>query len=151
MLCRQQRSGGCDAAGGHSEWIGAFVHMLTKLRVRNFKRFDDVEVELGQSVVLIGPNNSGKTTALQSLALWEIGLRRWSEKREGKTVEKRPGVTVTRRDLLSIPVPDANLLWHDLHVRDVTQVTKNGKPSPRTKNVNIEIIVDGVTRDKAWS
>ena len=32
--------------------------MLTKLILRNFKRFDDVEVELGDTVVLIGPNNS---------------------------------------------------------------------------------------------
>jgi predicted ATP-dependent endonuclease of OLD family len=50
--------------------------MLTRLRVRNFKRFTEADIELGQAVVLIGPNNSGKTTALQALALWEIGVRR---------------------------------------------------------------------------
>ena len=94
--------------------------MLTRLRARNFKRFDSLDIELGQSVVLIGPNNSGKTSALQALALWEIGLRRWNELRKGKSVrEKRPGVTVNRRDLVSVPVPDANLLWHDLHVRNM--------------------------------
>ena len=38
--------------------------MLTHIRIRNFKRFGDVEFDLGQAVVLIGPNNSGKTTAL---------------------------------------------------------------------------------------
>src|SRR5204863_246251 len=82
--------------------------------------FDAVEIELGNPVVLIGPNNSGKTTALQALALWDIGLRRWNEKRAGKaTPEKRPGVTINRRDLIAVPVPDANLLWRDLHVRDV--------------------------------
>jgi len=37
--------------------------MLTHLRIRNFKKFHDVEIELGQRVVFIGPNNSGKTTA----------------------------------------------------------------------------------------
>ena len=58
--------------------------MLTKLTIRNFKRFDSAEIELGNPVVLIGPNNSGKTTALQALALWDIGLRRWNEKRGGK-------------------------------------------------------------------
>ena len=41
--------------------------MLTKLTIRNFKRFDEVEIELGNAVVFIGPNNSGKTTALQAL------------------------------------------------------------------------------------
>ena len=44
--------------------------MLTKLTIKNFQRFDEAEVDLGKSVVLIGPNNSGKTTVLQALALW---------------------------------------------------------------------------------
>src|SRR5437016_3226995 len=100
--------------------------MLTKLTIRNFKRLAFVEVELGQNVVLIGPNNSGKTSALQALTLWDIGLRQWLSKRGDKAgPEKRPGVTINRRDLLAIPVPSANLLWRDLHVRDVT--AENGK------------------------
>ncbi len=116
--------------------------MLTRLLVRNFKRFTEVDIELGNPVVLIGPNNSGKTTVLQALALWDVGLRRWNERRSGKqTPEKRPGVTINRRDLISIPVPYANLLWRDLHVRDVQRV--DGKP--QTQNVRIEILVEGVT------
>ena len=49
--------------------------MLTKLTIRNFKRFGEVEIELGNPVVFIGPNNSGKTSALQGLALWDAGLK----------------------------------------------------------------------------
>jgi predicted ATPase len=65
--------------------------MLTRLRIRNFKRFGEADIELGQSVVFIGPNNSGKTTALQALALWSVGLQKWNERREGKTSpEKSP-------------------------------------------------------------
>ncbi|HLG13009.1 MAG TPA: AAA family ATPase [Blastocatellia bacterium] len=41
--------------------------MLTRLTIRNFRRFDYVDIELGSPVVLIGPNNSGKTAALQAL------------------------------------------------------------------------------------
>jgi ABC-type lipoprotein export system ATPase subunit len=143
--------------------------MLTCVKIRNFKRFENTEIELGKAVVLIGPNNSGKTTALQALALWDIGLRRWNEKRKGKSSteenpgaavrrhkltsipEKRPGVTVNRRDLVSIPVPGANLLWRNLHVRNVLRSEKDGKTVPRTENIRVDIIVDGVTRDKAWS
>jgi ABC-type taurine transport system ATPase subunit len=126
--------------------------MLTHIKIRNFKRFDDVDIDLDNAVVLIGPNNSGKTTALQALALWDIGLRRWNEKRKGKSSpEKRPGVTVNRRDLFSIPVPSANLLWRDLHVRDVTRTEENGKSTPKTQNVNVEIIVDGVVNGSPWS
>lgn len=126
--------------------------MLMRIRIRNFKRFDDVDVELGKAAVLIGPNNSGKTTALQALALWDLGVRRWNEKRKGKpSPEKKPGVAINRRDLFSIPVPSANLLWRDLHVRDVARVEKNGKPSTETRNIRVDITVDGVTNGKAWS
>jgi ABC-type hemin transport system ATPase subunit len=126
--------------------------MLTRLRIRNFKRFVEIDIELGKAVVLIGPNNSGKTTALQALALWDIGLKRWNEKRQGRSSpEQRPGVTVNRRDLVSIPVPFANLLWRDLHVRDTERVEKEGKPSTKTQNVRVEIIADGVFHDNPWS
>jgi len=126
--------------------------MLTRIRIRNFKRFEDSEIELGKAVLLIGPNNSGKTTALQALALWDIGLRRWNEKRKGKSSPgKRSGVTVNRRDLVSIPVPVANLLWRNLHVRNVSRNEENGKSVQITENIRVDIIVEGVTRDKAWS
>ena len=122
--------------------------MLTRLTIRNFKRFDEVEIELGSPVVFIGPNNSGKTSAMQALALWDIGLRRWNEKRSGKSApEKRPGVTVNRRDLVAIPIPDANLLWRGLHVRNVRKV----EGRQRTSNICIEIVVEGVTNDQCWT
>jgi energy-coupling factor transporter ATP-binding protein EcfA2 len=121
--------------------------LLTKLTIRNLKRFGEVEIELGNPVIFIGPNDSGKTTALQALALCDIGLKRWNEKRKGKaTPEKRPGVTINRRDLIAVPIPDANLLWRDLHVRDVRKV----HGTQQTKNVRVDIIVDGVTERKAW-
>ncbi len=122
--------------------------MLTKLLIRNFKQFSDVEIELGNPVVFVGPNNSGKTTALQALALWNIGLRRWNEKRAGKaTPGKRPGVTINRKDLIAIPIPDANLLWRDLRVRDVQRT----QGTQETKNIRVDIQIEGVTRDVAWS
>lgn len=125
--------------------------MLTNLKVKNFKKLDDVTIELGSNVVMIGPNNSGKTTALQALALWDIGVRRWNEKRKGKTSpEKRPGVTINRRDLFSIPVPNANLLWRNLHSRNVDRVKNGEKISTATQNIRIEIVVSGVTKGIAW-
>ena len=121
--------------------------MLTKLICRNFKNFGDVEIELGNPVVFIGPNNSGKTTALQALALWEIGLKRWNEKHKGKpNPDSLPGVAINRRDLISVPVPNAKLLWRNMHVRNV--IREDGKRT--TKNIRIDIIVQGVTDGKAW-
>ena len=121
--------------------------MLTKLICRNFKRFGEIEVELGNPVVFIGPNNSGKTTALQALTLWDIGLKRWNEHRKGRPkAEKRPGVAVNRHDLISVPVPNARLLWRNLQVRDVQRI--DGKQ--QTQNVRMDIIVEGVTAGRQW-
>ncbi len=58
--------------------------MLSKIIIKNFKCFDNVEIELASPVIFIGRNNLGKTSALQALALWEIGVRRWNEKRKKK-------------------------------------------------------------------
>ncbi len=121
--------------------------MLTKIHVKNFRKLSDVEIELGRSVVLIGPNNSGKTAALQALALWEVGLREWNEKKSRKSPKKRSGIAVNRKDLISIPVPTVDLLWKDLRTRNVTM--ENGKPN--TQNVRIDIIVDGILKGNSWS
>ena len=108
-----------------------------------------MDVELGRSVVFIGPNNSGKTTALQALTLWDLGLRQWFAKRGGKApAEKRPGVAINRRDLISIPVTSANQLWRDLHVRSAKSVNGRAKS---TRNIRIEIVVDGITDGLCWS
>ena len=121
--------------------------MLTKLVVRNFKLFDEVEIELGERVVFVGPNNSGKTSALQSLALWNAGVRRWVEKRgAGNVPKERAGVTINRRDLIALPVPSANLLWRDLHVREGYREGDKAK----TRNVLIEIDVEGIAGGRIW-
>lgn len=128
--------------------------MITRFHIANFKRLDEVELELGNAAVFIGPNNAGKTTALQALALWDFGWKRWSEKREktkqGKpkkeAPDKRPGVTINRRDLFAIPAPSARLLWNDLHTQDTT--TKSGKQ--QTEKVYITLTAEGVDDDKPW-
>lgn len=121
--------------------------MITSFRIRNFKRLGDADLELGNAAVFIGPNNSGKTTALQALALWDIGWRRWSSERPKGAPEKRPGVTINRRELGAIPVPSAKLLWKDLHTQGTTK--KDGKQ--RTDKVYITLIAEGVHDDAPWS
>ncbi len=121
--------------------------MLTKLAIRNFKLFKEVEIELGERVVFVGPNNAGKTSALQSLALWSYGVRRWVEKRgAGNVPKERAGVTINRRDLIGLPVPSANLLWRDLHVREGYREANKQK----TRNVSIGIAVEGLDNGHSW-
>lgn len=122
--------------------------MLTCMKVKNFKNLEEIEIELGKSVVLIGPNNSGKTNALQALTLWDLGLKQWNAKRSGKaSPEKRAGVSISRSDLITIPIPEMNLLWRDLRTRSHSGKGKEMK----TRNIRIEIIVDGITEGKSWS
>lgn len=127
--------------------------MLTRLLIRNFKRFEEADIELGSPVVFIGPNNSGKTAAIQALALWEIGLKRWLERKRGRTPRTagtggpRSGVTVNRRDLVAVPVPEARLLWTDLRYQ---QVRANADQKTR-EAVRIEVTVEGVHDGVAWT
>ncbi len=121
--------------------------MITRFRISNFKRLETADLELGSAAVFIGPNNSGKTTALQALALWNIGWKRWAEKREKSSPGKRPGVTINRRDLAAIPVPSSRLLWNDLHTHESDRATGTAK----TTKVYITLTAEGVDEDKPWT
>ena len=121
--------------------------MLTKLTVRNFKGLAEAEIELGNPVVFIGPNDSGKTSALQALALWDLGLRRWLESRGKVASEQRRGVAINRQDLTAVPVPSARQVWRELEVRR-TSFEVGGK---RTENVRIDVKVDGQSASSTWS
>jgi hypothetical protein len=121
--------------------------MLTKLTVRNFKTLDTAEIPLGQSVVLIGPNNSGKTTALQALAIWQSGLQEWRSRRTvSSDAAQRAGVTLNRKALTHTPVSDARHLWHDLKVSANSRT--DGKPD--TQKIFLDISVEGEAAGVTW-
>jgi hypothetical protein len=121
--------------------------MLTRLTIRRFKRFVDADVELGNPVVFVGPNDAGKTSALQALLLWQLGLRRYLEKRAPSAVpDTRPGIAINRKDLTGMPVSTARALWHDLYV--LHNWTDAGQK--RADKVRIDIIVEGVDAGEAW-
>ena len=52
--------------------------MITRITIENFKRLEHVSFDLTERVVLIGPNNSGKSSILQALTLWEAAVRKWA-------------------------------------------------------------------------
>jgi len=121
--------------------------MITKVSIRNFKKLETVEFELGNTVVIIGPNNSGKTTVLQALTLWDVGLKKLAELgRKHSKKSKRVGVAINRRDLLAIPVSSARLIWFHQAVREMDRQSENLK----TANIRIEIIVEGITKGIKW-
>lgn len=121
--------------------------MLTRLQIRNFKPFSEVDIELGPVTVFCGPNNSGKTAALQAIALWRLGLQAWqAERGQGSKARERVGVPINRRDLVSVPVPEASLLWHGTRTREGFR--KDG--NTLTRYVRIDITLSGVGSSGAW-
>lgn len=118
---------------------------LTKIKIQRFKRLDEAEFEIGPVTVLCGPNNFGKTTALQALTLWYAGLQQWLAKRSvSSTADKRPGVAINRLELTSLPVSSTRQLW----LREEVRRTVKGGGS---ENVRINVIVDGITDGEAWT
>lgn len=117
--------------------------MLTKITIRNFKLFEEVEIPLDNGVVFIGPNNSGKTSALQAISLWHMGLQKWADKHAPKKASeipaKRPGVTVSRLELIPLPVSQIDLIWRNRKVR-----------STPNENIRIDLIVKGISEGKSW-
>lgn len=99
--------------------------MITKVKVEYFKRFPDETFILGHDLVLAGPNNSGKTTLLQAVSVWNLGLQRWlAEHAESSKAKQRTGVPITRKDFTALPLREMNMLWSN---RD-TAYRKEEKP-----------------------
>ena len=107
--------------------------MLTHIKLENFKRFATETFDLTDGVVLAGPNNSGKTTLLQAVAVWNLALQHWlAEHAESSKAKQRTGVPISRNNFTAIPLREMNLLWFD---RD-TAFSRNERPGGMPANLN---------------
>lgn len=96
--------------------------MIKKIRIRGFKKFAKSseqgfqEFEIPHHLVMVGPNNSGKTSLLQAVGTWmEIALR-WSQSnpdlaRDGRGDYLPTNITVD--SFGSVPLADFDHLWAD--------------------------------------
>lgn len=115
--------------------------MIRRIAIRHFKRFRDQTFDLAESVVLAGPNNAGKSTLLQAVAAWRLGLDRWVAQREGSRAAARSGVAITRGDFTAVPLREMNLLWEDRR--------GTGLKGMAGERRLIEIVVEGKTGGSA--
>lgn len=117
--------------------------MLTNIKIENFKKLECISFPLSSSVVIIGPNNSGKSTVFQALCLWETGVRNLiAAKTRQKKLNKNNRVTLNRKDLLNSPIEDACFLW----TGKKTSSNTNGK-----KNVILAVEIEGENEGKKWT
>jgi AAA15 family ATPase/GTPase len=123
--------------------------MITAIKIKNFKVLQDTDwIPVKGNVVFIGPNNSGKTTGLQALALWNYGLQKWIDKRKTSKAEIRTAAVINRKDLFAIPVSNSKHIWTNLFTH-ISERDESGKIKG-TKYNNIEITVKGFGNNKEW-
>ena len=114
------------------------MRLLHYLELQNFKRFGDQQrIELDHPAVLIGPNNSGKTSAIQALALWSQAVRTWYEVRKDSSAKERTATGMNRLNIVAVPVLRTRFFWHNTRVQNVpliitVGVAFNGKVEPLT-------------------
>ena len=83
--------------------------MIHKLTLRNFKSVGEQSYDFTDFDLLVGRNNSGKSTVLQALAIWQFCVDEFRRtKRSGST-----GIQIVLPNFTALPVPEFNLLWKD--------------------------------------
>ena len=83
--------------------------MITRLTLRNFKSVGAQIYDFTQFDLLVGRNNSGKSTVLQALAIWQFCVDEFHRsKRSGSK-----GIQMVLPNFTALPVPEFNLLWKD--------------------------------------
>ena len=56
---------------------------ITRLQIQNFRSIRNLEIELGDTTVFIGPNNAGKTAIIDAVRI--VLTRRWGQRGTGFT------------------------------------------------------------------
>ncbi|MCC5840002.1 MAG: AAA family ATPase [Opitutales bacterium] len=94
------------------------MRLLHYIEIQNFKRFGDRQrLELDHPAVLIGPNNCGKTSAIQAVALWSQAVKTWYDARRDSTAKERPSVSLNRLNIVAVPVQRTRFFWHNSRIQ----------------------------------
>jgi predicted ATPase len=125
--------------------------MIKKVTVRYFKQFYQHQFDLSGHIILAGPNNSGKTTLLQAIATWYLGLQKWRERRgpeSGSNAKQRTGVPLTRQEFTALPLRELGHLWTDTFTGLRKDELQSGQKlgQPRVLNISLE----GSTLEAGW-
>lgn len=94
------------------------MRLLHYIEIENFKRFGDrQQIKLDHPAVLIGPNNCGKTSAIQALALWSQAVKTWYDVRRSSTAKERTSVPLNRLNIVAVPVQKTRFFWHNSRIQ----------------------------------
>ena len=91
---------------------------LHYLAIRNFKGFgESTRMDLDHPAVLVGPNNCGKTTAIQAIALWSQAVQTWFDRKGQAPPKERTATGLNRLSVVAVPVRSTRDYWHNMAVR----------------------------------
>lgn len=108
--------------------------MISRLTLHNFKSVGKQVYDFTSFDLLVGRNNSGKSTVLQALAIWQFCVDEFHRSKRGGS----KGIQVVLPNFTALPLPEFNLLWKDR--TDRKYPLKNGKPSQEF--ILIEILLE---------
>jgi hypothetical protein len=107
--------------------------VISQLTLHNFKSISEQTYSFSNFDLLVGRNNSGKSTILQALAIWQFCL---DEFRRAKRRDKK-SIQIVLPHFTALPIPQFNLLWKERTERHYP--IKNG--SKKQERILIEIKV----------
>lgn len=142
---------------GCAAWrnIGREGRMLRAVRIERFKSIEDVTLPLGRMTVLIGPNNSGKSSLLQAIQFGVSIVQ--STFLDGASWGRRDYVssTLSTQQLVYSPLRDVHALARDgtlrqsaetaIGIRFDTDEASTDIQVSRGKNRNIAVRISGKT------
>lgn len=97
--------------------------MIHKLVLKNFKKVKDETFFFNRFDIIVGANNSGKSTALQAMAIWQYCVDQFRLVHKGGS----QGIQIVLNNLSALPLPEFNLLWTNKVVRRNTKNKNTSK------------------------
>jgi AAA15 family ATPase/GTPase len=119
---------------------------LNRITLKNFKKFEQIDIDLNEKglTLVSGVNNSGKTSILHALAVWEyakillINFRGQESLLEEYNVEK--GLGVDAESFSPISIPSLKYLWKNQKTNgSYTLKISIGWKDRKNRNLHLEI------------
>ncbi|MDR0829896.1 MAG: AAA family ATPase [Prevotellaceae bacterium] len=109
--------------------------MIHKLILKNFKKVKEETFYFTNFDLVVGSNNSGKSTVLQALAIWQFCVEQFRLTRK----KGQNGIQIVLPNFTALPVPEFNLLWKDKTDRRYEDDIQTGKKNQIYIYIEIDV------------
>ncbi len=111
---------------------------INKLTIRNFKKIKEQTFDFTDFDLLIGNNNSGKSTILQAIAIWQYCVDEFHRSKPKSSKQ------IILPNFTALPLPEFNLLWKDKTERKYLEI----KGKKKREFIYVEIILGWLKPDR---